>query len=395
MSRCIHLFIVVIPIPIEPNTMVLDRQNSSMSSNRRAIGVFSHRREAENALHELKASGFNMNHVSVITRDADRNEDMAGAEVSKRIGNKADKGAGVGAVSGGTLGGLTGLLVGLGTLAIPGIGPVMLAGEVATALATTAAGTAIGAASGGLLGGLVGLGIPEKEAKAYSDRVHQGDYLVIVDGTDEEIRRAEAVLNHQNGLQDWATYDQPNAGVSRAAAVAPMAGVMPLESSAALDTDATRVSAMPTMPAAPMPTAPMPIVDRTPATDDEAIRLYEERLVVDKDREKTGEVSIGKHVETETAQVSVPIEKERVVIERVTPSSTAVVGDEAFRDSEIRVEVYEETADIQKEAFVREEVTIRKEVVEETVAVQESLRREELDIDTDGNPTVDRGSNQR
>lgn len=375
--------------------MVLDRQTSSMSSNRRAIGVFSNRRDAENALHELKASGFNMNRVSVIARDADRNEEIAGAEVSKKIGNKADKGAGVGAVSGGALGGLTGLLVGLGTLAIPGIGPVMLAGEVATALATTAAGTAIGAASGGLIGGLVGLGIPEKEAKAYSDRVHQGDYLVIVDGTDDEIRRAEAVLNHQNGLQDWATYDQPDAAVNRTAAVAPMTGVAPLESGAPLEMGATMgtESQVNTMPTAPVAAAP--IVDRTSATDDDSIRLYEERLVVDKDREKTGEVSIGKHIETETARVSVPIEKERVVIERVTPSSTEAIGDDAFHDSEIRVEVYEETADIQKEAFVREEVTIRKEVTEETVAVQESLRREELDIDTDGNPNLDRGLNKR
>ncbi len=375
--------------------MVLDRHDASMSSTRRAVGVFSNRRDAENALHELKASGFNMDHVSVIARDADHNQNMAGAEVNQSTGNKADKGAGVGAVSGGALGGLTGLLVGLGTLAIPGIGPVMLAGAAATALATTAAGTAIGAASGGLLGGLVGLGIPEKEAKAYNDRVDRGDYLVIVDGTDDEIRRAEAILNRQNGLQDWATYDRPNTAKVDRAAVAPMTGVAPLESSAALDMGApvrteSRANVVPTPPV-----APAPMVDRTAATDDESIRLYEERLVVDKDREKTGEVSIGKHVETETARVSVPIEKERVVIERVTPSTTEAVGNDAFRDSEIRVEVYEETADVQKEAFVREEVTIRKEAVEETVAVQETLRREELDIDTTGHPNVDRDLNQR
>lgn len=49
---------------------------------------------------------------------------------------------------------------------------------------------------------------------------------------------------------------------------------------------------------------------------DANIKLYEERLVADKKRAKTGEVAIGKRVETETANVSVPIEKERVVIER-------------------------------------------------------------------------------
>jgi uncharacterized protein (TIGR02271 family) len=355
--------------------MVLDRQ-TAMNSNRRAIGVFAHRRDAENALHELKASGFDMDRVSVITRDTSGNQEIEGAEVTKRIGNKADEGAGIGAVSGGALGGLTGLLVGLGTLAIPGIGPVMLAGQVATTLATAAAGTVIGGASGGLIGGLVGLGIPEKEAKAYSDRVEQGDYLVIVDGTDGEIRRAEAVLNHANGLHDWAVYDQPKAGVAAAGVAASVHNTA--QSAAALSPENHTNS--------------MPVVDRA---DDDAIRLYEERLVVDKDREKTGEVAIGKHVETETARVSVPIEKERVVIERVTPSTTESVGDDAFRDAAIRMEVYEETPDIQKEAFVREEVTVRKEVTEETVAVQETLRREEIDINTDGNAVIDHDLNQR
>jgi uncharacterized protein (TIGR02271 family) len=121
------------------------------------------------------------------------------------------------------------------------------------------------------------------------------------------------------------------------------------------------------------------------------IRLYEERLLANKTRQKTGEVAIGKHVETETAQVSVPVEKERVIIERTSPTDTSQVAVDAtaFHDGEVaRMEIYEETADIQKQAFVREEVTIRKEVERDTVEAQETLRREELDINTDGNPVV-------
>jgi stress response protein YsnF len=37
---------------------------------------------------------------------------------------------------------------------------------------------------------------------------------------------------------------------------------------------------------------------------------------------------------------------------------------------------------------VREEVNIRKEVERDTVDATETLRREELDIDTDGNPSI-------
>ncbi|MGH7998038.1 MAG: general stress protein [Brasilonema sp.] len=176
--------------------------------HKRAIGVFSNRRDAEKALYELRESGFPIDRVSVIKRDADQNDDIAGAEVRESVGNKSEEGATVGAVSGGVLGGLTGLLVGLGTLAIPGIGPIMLAGATATALATTVAGAGIGAAAGSLLGGLIGLGIPEERARVYNERVERGDYLVIIDGTDAEIARAEEILKRQ-GIEEFDVYDQP------------------------------------------------------------------------------------------------------------------------------------------------------------------------------------------
>lgn len=177
--------------------------------HRRAVGVFTHRRDAEQALHELRDSSFPMDRVSVVVRDADRNDNIAGAQVGEQVGNKADEGATVGLLSGGALGGLTGLLVGLGALAIPGVGPVMLAGAAATTLATTLAGAGIGAVTGGLLGGLVGLGIPEERARVYNERVERGHYLVIVDGTDEEIASAAAILHHR-GIEEYGIYDHPN-----------------------------------------------------------------------------------------------------------------------------------------------------------------------------------------
>lgn len=125
----------------------------------------------------------------------------------------------------------------------------------------------------------------------------------------------------------------------------------------------------------------------------QTLKLYEERLIANKNRAKTGEVAVGKRVETEIARASVPIEKERVVIERVTPveaGRVVSVGAVDFQSGEVaRMEVYEETADIHKEAYVREEVSVRKEVVRSTVDGEETLRREELDVQTDGTPVVD------
>ena len=127
------------------------------------------------------------------------------------------------------------------------------------------------------------------------------------------------------------------------------------------------------------------------------LKLYEERLVTDKHRRKAGEVAVNKRVESETARASVPVEKERVVVERHDTNSTrpaAVNEDMAFREGEVaRMDVYEEEADIEKQAYVREEVNIRKEVDRDTVDAQEEIRREEVDVDTKGNPKVNRTNN--
>lgn len=122
--------------------------------------------------------------------------------------------------------------------------------------------------------------------------------------------------------------------------------------------------------------------------------LYQERLIANKRRQKTGEVAIGKHVEVETQHVSVPVERERVVIERTPVAGEAVSpGEIDLHEGEVaRVEVYEETPDIRKEAFVRERVNVKKVVDRDTVEADEQIRREELDINTQGNPVIDRRS---
>ncbi len=200
----------------------------SLIQNKRAVGVFSSRQEVENALNDLRDNGFDMNNVSVIAKDAeDLNQRYKIGETrvekptetshetrhdttheTRHDRNRVEEGAKTGLEAGGAVGGLTGLLVGLGTLAIPGVGPIMLAGAAATALVTTLAGGVIGAAVGGLIGGLVGLGIPEHRAKVYNDYVVGGDYLVIIDGIEAEVLRAERILQNK-GMREWEVYNAP------------------------------------------------------------------------------------------------------------------------------------------------------------------------------------------
>lgn len=127
----------------------------------------------------------------------------------------------------------------------------------------------------------------------------------------------------------------------------------------------------------------------TDDTNHQKLKLYEERLVTEKERQKVGEVTVSKRVVTETAEASVPVQKEKIVIEFTPATGTAVVGGTDFNETEVaRLEVHEETANIRKETVSRGEVTVRKEVVEDTVTAQETLRREEVDVAREGTPDV-------
>lgn len=95
---------------------------------------------------------------------------------------------------GAAVGGAGGLLAGLGIMAIPGVGPVVAAGW----LASTLAGAIAGAAAGGLVGVLVDAGVSKEDAEVYSEAVRRGGTLVTVQAEDNQVARVEAILNqHQ------------------------------------------------------------------------------------------------------------------------------------------------------------------------------------------------------
>jgi phosphate transport system substrate-binding protein len=157
------------------------------------------------------------------------------------------------------------------------------------------------------------------------------------------------------------------------------------------------VTPRPVVPVVPVaPVAPVaPVIPVTPLpVDEQPIKLYEERLIADKIRQRVGGVAINKRVETEQVEVELPVERERVQIERIVPSDAEVVpADVAFGTGEVRMETYEQVPQVRKEAFVREEVEIAKQIDRATVTAEETLRHEELEVYTQKRPpTVDNGS---
>ncbi len=191
---------------------------------KRAVGTFASRGDAEKALYKLRDSGFSMDKVSLLAKNADGNDNIAGADVKNERGeNEAQEGAGIGATTGTVLGGLGGLLLGLNELLIPGIGPFLAAGTIATTLA----GAGLGALSGGIIGGLTGMGIPEDDAKHYEGHINNGYYLLIVDGYEDEIDRAGSILS-SNNIGNWKIFDAPAPEVETEVKEVPVAPVAPV-----------------------------------------------------------------------------------------------------------------------------------------------------------------------
>lgn len=102
------------------------------------------------------------------------------------------------------LGAGAGVLAGLGMLAIPGLGPVVAAGWLASTAVGAAVGAVAGGATGGLLGALKEAGHTDEEAHVYSEGVRRGGTLVSVKADEDEKDRLEAILNGRRGF-DAAT----------------------------------------------------------------------------------------------------------------------------------------------------------------------------------------------
>ena len=98
--------------------------------NDTVVGLFRDSARAERAIRDLKDAGFTDKEIGVLMQD--RAEQR---KFTEDTGTKAGEGAAAGAATGGILGGVFGLLAGVGALVIPGIGPIVAGGVLASTLA--------------------------------------------------------------------------------------------------------------------------------------------------------------------------------------------------------------------------------------------------------------------
>jgi hypothetical protein len=143
-----------------------------------AISVYDTFSQADRVISELQAAGVPSTAISL----------LASRAVSDQVGSIEDA-AGTGAVVG--AGGSAGLLAGFGILALPGLGPVVAAGW----LASTAVCAVAGAAAGGLIGALVGTGMAEGDAHVYAEIVRRGGATVMVRADERSEARIRAIMD--------------------------------------------------------------------------------------------------------------------------------------------------------------------------------------------------------
>jgi len=155
---------------------------------------------AQHIVGDLEAAGLSSDDISIVASNAD-NWYKGGAKETRTTMARKDKdrdgkddrveGAETGAGIGAVVGGAAGLLAGLGILAIPGVGPVVAAGW----LASTALGALAGGATGGVVGALTQAGISKEEAPVYAEGLRRGGTMVTARVPDGERSRYEAILN--------------------------------------------------------------------------------------------------------------------------------------------------------------------------------------------------------
>lgn len=334
-------------------------------------GLFDNHAAAQSVVRELLASGFKQDDISLMAKEVEPRPKDVVVEYVEESGEKQVEDMAVGAGAGGAIGGFAGLAIGLASLAIPGFGPVIAAGPVATFIM----GTGIGATIGGLISGITRLGVPERDAHQYAEGVRRGGMLVSVNAADELAARAIEVMKRHNPVEinkraaewreeGWSGFDTEATSAAFNAFVG--------------DGNNRRGEAQGEVTAEHKR---IPVETLNASQGEIALPVVEERLEVDKRERDRGGVRVESHVTETPVEQDVQLREEHINVER-RPVDYTFHGTEgeAFKEAMVEIrEAYEELI-VKKKPRVVEEVVIGKEVEEHTETVRETLRRTDVEV---------------
>lgn len=172
------------------------------------VAIFTEHQAAEDAVKELKKGGFNIKKLSIIGRDLQSENHVAGFY---NTGDRVKYWGSLGAF----WGGLWGLLFGAAFLFIPGVGPVVAAGSLVSWIVAALEGAVVVGGLSALGAALVSFGIPKDRVLKYETDIKAGKFMLVAHGTADEVQMAREILQ-SSGAEDIQVH-QHTAPAERAA----------------------------------------------------------------------------------------------------------------------------------------------------------------------------------
>jgi uncharacterized membrane protein len=158
-----------------------------MKKENAMVAIYNSHEEAEQAVKSLQKSGYNMKNLSIVGKDYHTDENVVGYY---NMGDRMMQWGGNGAF----WGSLWGLMVGSAFFMIPGVGPVLIAGSFVSAVVGALEGAVIVGSTGALGAALFSIGIPEDSIVEYETEIKAGKFMLLTNGTTEEMAKARDVL---------------------------------------------------------------------------------------------------------------------------------------------------------------------------------------------------------
>jgi hypothetical protein len=151
------------------------------------VAVYGTHTEAEGAIKELQRAGVDMRSLSIVGKDSHTDEHVVGYY---NTGDRMKYWGKTGAL----WGGFWGLLFGSAFFAIPGIGPVLVAGPVVAWIVGALEGAVAVGGLSAIGAGLYGMGIPKDSIVKYELALKTDKFLLLVHGTAAEVEKAKDVI---------------------------------------------------------------------------------------------------------------------------------------------------------------------------------------------------------
>jgi uncharacterized membrane protein len=159
-----------------------------LSEQNSVVAIYGTHTGAEEAVKELQRGGVDMHSLSIVGRDYHTDENVVGYY---NTGDRMKYWGKVGAF----WGGFWGLLFGSAFFAIPGLGPILVAGPIVAWIVGALEGAVVVGGLSAVGAGLVSLGIPKDSVVKYETALKTDKFLLLVHGSAADVARAKEILD--------------------------------------------------------------------------------------------------------------------------------------------------------------------------------------------------------